>query len=71
MVAERPTTNDASQGDKLPLPPGYELEHGAGVLLLRRADGSVAAVLSATDVATSEVVRTAEDDYRSKGKRSA
>ena len=36
-----------------------------------RADGSVAAVFSATDVAASEVVRTAEDDYRNKSKRCA
>jgi hypothetical protein len=42
-VAQRLTAKDAYLEGKLSLPPGYGLEHGADVLLLRRADGSVAA----------------------------
>jgi hypothetical protein len=71
VVVEKLTAEEAHREGKLSLPPSYGLEYGADVLLLRRADGSVAAVFSATDVATSEVVRAAEDDYRSKSKRSA
>jgi hypothetical protein len=55
----------------MPLPPGYDLEFGADVLLLRRADGSSVAAFSASGVAPSEVARIAEEDYRTKGKTSA
>jgi hypothetical protein len=58
-------------GGQAVLPPSYGLEYGADVLLLRRADGSVAAAFSARGVAPSEVVRTAEEDYRRNGERSA
>ncbi len=51
---------------KMPLPPGYRLEHGAGVLLLRRKDGSVVATFSARDVAPAKVAHTAEVDYRAR-----
>jgi hypothetical protein len=62
-VAQRPTAKDAYLEGKLSLPPGYGLEHGADVLLLRRADGSVAATFSAEGAAPAEVVRTAEGDH--------
>lgn len=68
-MAERPTAKDAYWEGRLPLPPGYGLEHGADVLLLRRADGSVAATFSTGGVALSEVVRTAEVDRRRNGRR--
>ena len=61
----------AYRAGKMPLPPGYDLEYGADVLLLRRADGSSVAAFSASGVAPSEVVRIAEEDYRTKGKTSA
>ncbi len=48
------------------LPPGYGLEHGANVLLLRRRDGSVVATFSARDMAPAKVVHTAEADYRAR-----
>ena len=51
---------------KMSLPPGYGLEHGANVLLLRRRDGSVAATFSAKDVAPEMVARTAEADLRAR-----
>ena len=70
-MAQRPTAKDAYREGKLPLPPGYGLEHGAGALLLRRADGSVAATFSAGGSAPSEVARTAEEDQRRNGKRPA
>ena len=63
-MAYRPTAKVAHREGELPLPPGYGLECGADVLLLRRADGSVAAVFGATVAAPSEMVRTAEKDYR-------
>lgn len=70
-MAQRPTAKDAYREGKLPLPPGYGLEHGAGALLLRRADGSVAAAFSAGGSAPSEVARTAEEDQKRNGKRPA
>jgi hypothetical protein len=51
---------------KMPLPPGYRLEHGADVLLLRRKNGSVAATFSARDVVPAKVAHTAEADYRAR-----
>jgi hypothetical protein len=63
-VAQRLTAKDAYLEGKLSLPPGYGLEHGADVLLLRRADGSVAATFSAKGAAPAEVARTAEGDHR-------
>jgi hypothetical protein len=51
---------------KIPLPPGYGLEHGANVLLLRRRDGSVVATFSARDVAPAKVAQTAEADRRAR-----
>jgi hypothetical protein len=46
------------------LPPGYQLEHGAEVMLLRRADGSVVAAFGAADTPPSRVVLHAERDFR-------
>ncbi len=68
-MAERLTAKDAYWEGGAALPPGYGLEHGADVLLLRRADGSVAATFSAGGVTPSEVVRTAEEDRKRNGKR--
>jgi hypothetical protein len=45
-VAEKLTVLEAYREGKLPLPPGYTLEHRADALLLRREDGSVVAVFS-------------------------
>lgn len=70
-MAQRPTAKDAYLEGRLPLPPGYGLEHGAGALLLRRADGSVAATFGAGGAAPSEVARTAEEDQKRYGKRPA
>jgi len=68
---EKLTALEAHRAGKLYLPPGYELEHGADVLLLRRRDGSMAAAFGATGATPSEVARTAEEDYRRHGKSSA
>ncbi len=68
-MTERLTAKDAYREGRLPLPSGYGLEHGAGALLLRRADGSVAATFSAGGVTPPEVVRTAEEDRKRNGKR--
>jgi hypothetical protein len=70
-MRERLTSWDAYLAGKMRLPPRYELEYSADVLLLRRADGSTAAAFSARGVAPSEVVRIAEEDYRTNGKSSA
>jgi hypothetical protein len=70
-MREKLTSWDAYLAGKMRLPPRYELEYGTDVLLLRRADGSTAAAFSARGVAPSEVVRIAEEDYRTNGKSSA
>ena len=70
-MKERIAAWAAYRAGKMPLPPGYDLEYGADVLLLRRADGSTVAAFSASGVAPSEVTRIAEEDYRTKGKSSA
>ncbi len=58
----------AYQAGKMTLPPGYDLEYGADVLLLRRADGSTVAAFSVRGVSPSEVTRIAEEDYRTNDK---
>jgi hypothetical protein len=70
-MRERLTSWDAYLAGKMRLPPGYELEYGADVLLLRRADGSTVAALSARGVAPSKVARIAEEDYRANDRSSA
>ncbi len=54
---------------KLLLPPGYRIERDADLMTLHRADGSTVGAFVA-GAAPSEVVRTAEDDYRANGKSS-
>jgi hypothetical protein len=71
MQVEKFTALGAHQAGKLYLPPGYILEYGADVLLLRRDDGSVVATFSARGAIPSEVARTAEVDYRTHGDSSA
>jgi hypothetical protein len=71
MKVEKFTALEAHRAGKLHLAPGYELEHGADVLLLRRDDSSVVATFSVRGTTPSEVVRTAEEDYRTYGKSSA
>jgi hypothetical protein len=70
-MRQRLTAWAAYRAGKVTLPPGYELEYGADVLLLCREDGSTVAAFSASSVAPSEVERLAEEDYRTKGKSSA
>ena len=55
---------DAYREGELPLPPGYTIEHGADVLLLRREGGSVVAAFSARGATPQEVKRTAWNDHR-------
>ena len=62
QITTRMTALTAYLAGTMSLPPGYELEHGANVLLLRRRDGSVVATFSAKDVAPAMVARTAEAD---------
>jgi hypothetical protein len=71
MQIEKLTALQAHRTGKLYLPPGYKLDHGADVLLLRRNDGSVVATFSARGATPSEVARTAEEDYRTHNKSSA
>ncbi len=59
-MAQRPTAKDAYWEGKLPLPPGYGLEHG-----------SVAAAFGEGGAAPAEVARTAEEDRKRNGKRPA
>ncbi len=71
MQIEKFIALEAHRAGKLCLPPGYELEYGADVLLLRRADGSMVAAFSARATTPSELARTAEEDYRANGRSSA
>ena len=63
-MVENVAALDAYREGKLTLPPGYELEYGADVLLLRRDGGSVVAAFSARGVSSSEVLRVATEDCR-------
>jgi hypothetical protein len=58
------TAVEAYDAGKLRLPPGYELEYGADVFLLRRDDGSMVAAFSVRGATPSEVARTAEEDFK-------
>ncbi len=60
----------AYQRGKLRLPPGYRIERDADLVALYRTDGSLVGAFVA-GAAPSEVVRTAEDDYRANGEDSA
>jgi hypothetical protein len=71
MQIEKLTALEVYRAGKLHLAPGYELEYGADVMLLRRDDGSVVAAFSARGTTPSEVASTAEEDYRTHGKSSA
>jgi hypothetical protein len=66
QITTRMTALSAYRAGKPSLPPGYGLEHGANVLLLRRRDGSVVATFSARDVAPAKVAQTAEADRRAR-----
>jgi hypothetical protein len=48
---------------KLKLPPGYNVEMDADLLMLRRLDGSSVATFSARDVAMKLVEKAAWEDY--------
>ena len=63
MVENVSALNSYREGE-LPLPPGYTIEHGADVLLLRREGSSVVAAFSAKGATAREVTRTAWDDHR-------
>jgi hypothetical protein len=67
-MRERLAALAAYRAGKMPLPPGYELEYGADVLLLRGADGTTVAAFSASGVAPSEVTHIAEEDHRTNDK---
>jgi hypothetical protein len=66
---EKMTASIAYRTGRMTLPPGYELEHGADVLLLRRGDGSVVAAFSATGATPAEVARVAEEDHKRRAVR--
>ena len=46
-MAKNVSALDAYREGELPLPPGYTIEHGADVLLVRREGGSMVAAFSA------------------------
>jgi hypothetical protein len=69
--AEKLFALEAHRAGKLYLPPGYGLEYGADVLLMRKHEGSVVATFSARGATVSKVAKTAEEDYRTHGKTSA
>lgn len=70
-MAKPITALDAYKAGKLLLPPGYALEHGADVLLLRRAGGSVVAAFNAGKAIPSEVEKAAWEDHERANKDTA
>jgi hypothetical protein len=56
---------------KVRLPSGYRVEMDADLLELRRADGSLVAAFSARGAVPAAVLRTAEEDQRTRGRSSA
>jgi hypothetical protein len=56
----------AYHAGKLYLPPGYHIRLDADLLTLHRDDGSMVASFVVGD-APSQVLRTAEEDYRATG----
>ena len=63
-MVENVAALDAYREGELPLPPGYTIEHGADVLLVRREGGTVVAAFSARGATAKEVKRTAWDDHK-------
>lgn len=63
-MADKLTALDAYREGKLYLPPGYRVEYGTAVLLLRRENGSVVATFSAKTEAPAKIACIAEEDYR-------
>jgi hypothetical protein len=70
-MVETITALDAYRDGKLLLPPGYTIEYGADVLLLRRGGGSVVAAFSARGTTSTEVERTAWNDHRQSSRNTA
>jgi hypothetical protein len=64
VQVEKLTAVEAYRTGKLYLPPGYRLECGSDVLVLRRDNGSVVAAFSTIAAAPAEVAELAEEDYR-------
>ena len=62
---------DAYRDGKLLLPPGYTMEYGADVLLLRREGGSVVAAFNAGRATSSEVEKDAWDDHKQTNRKTA
>lgn len=62
---------EAYRENKLHLPPGYSLEFGADVLLLRRDLGPMVATFSARGALPSEVSRVAWADYEERHRKPA
>jgi hypothetical protein len=65
------TALEAYRNGKLLLPPGYTVEYGADVLLLRREGGSVVAAFNAGRATCSEVEKDAWDDHKQSNGKTA
>ena len=70
-MVENVAALNAHREGKLPLPPGYALEYGADVLLLRREGSSVVAAFNAKGTTSTEVERTAWNDQRQSSRNTA
>jgi hypothetical protein len=62
---------EAYRENRLSLPPGYSLEFGADVLVLRRDVGSLVAMFSARGAVPCEVSRIAWADHRDRSREPA
>jgi hypothetical protein len=63
-VLKKLTVLEAWREGKLCLPPGYDLEHEADLMLLRREDGILVAAFGVDGTTPSGVTTTAWEDYK-------
>jgi hypothetical protein len=70
-MVETVTALAAFRDGKLLLPPGYTVEYGADVLLLRREGGSVVAAFNAGRATSLEVERNAWEDHKQSSRKTA
>lgn len=70
-MVETVTALAAFRNGKLLIPPGYTVEYGADVLLLRRESGSVVAAFNAGKATSVEVERNAWDDHKQGNRKTA
>ena len=70
-IVEPVAALDAYRNGRLSLPPGYTMEYGADVLLLRRGDDSVVAAFNAGRATSEDVEIDAWEDHKRRNWKTA